>query len=93
MPLFWLMAFALAWGLTAPAALSARGVIESLERANLVRRWREGREHILAFNPAPLDRAARWIEEQRGAWTARLEALDKALKAQDRAAKPKRPRQ
>src|SRR6185295_5199217 len=30
MPLFWLLAFGLAWGLTVPAALSVHGLIEPL---------------------------------------------------------------
>ena len=60
--------------------------IRILERAHLVRRRRHGREHILHFNPAPLDDAAEWIERQRSFWTARLDALEAALRAEDRAA-------
>ena len=59
--------------------------IRMLERARLVSRRRAGREHILSFNPRPLDRAAAWIAEQRAFWTARLEALDALLSADDRA--------
>lgn len=55
-----------------------------LERAGLVRRRRAGREHFLSFDPRPLDAAARWIEEQRAAWTARLRALDALLQEEDR---------
>ena len=58
--------------------------IRMLERAHLVQRRRSGREHLLTFNPAPLDRAAEWIAAQRTEWTARLDALDTLLKAQDR---------
>ena len=43
--------------------------IRVLERAQLVRRRRAGREHYLAFNRAPLDEAAEWIETQRALWT------------------------
>jgi DNA-binding transcriptional ArsR family regulator len=57
--------------------------IRMLERAQLVRRRRAGREHYLSFNPAPLDEAARWIEHWRGFWTTRLNALDALLKAED----------
>ena len=46
-----------------------------LERAGLVRRRREGREHLLSLDPAPLDRAAAWIESQRSLWIARLDLL------------------
>ena len=77
-----------------PFAISLNSVskhIRMLERADLVRRRRVGREHILSFNPQPLDRTARWIEEQRCAWTARLAALDAALNAEDSARRPRKP--
>jgi DNA-binding transcriptional ArsR family regulator len=44
--------------------------IRVLERANLVRRRRAGREHFLALNPHALDEAAAWIDMQRRLWTA-----------------------
>jgi DNA-binding transcriptional ArsR family regulator len=59
--------------------------IRMLERADLVRRRCAGREHFLSFNPAPLGAAMAWIESQRAAWTARLNALDALLQAEDRA--------
>ncbi|MGH9720706.1 MAG: ArsR/SmtB family transcription factor [Bryobacteraceae bacterium] len=72
-----------------PFAISLNSVskhIRMLERARLVRRRRAGREHLLSFNPRPLNDAAAWIESQRLLWTARLNALDALLKAEDRAA-------
>jgi hypothetical protein len=57
-----------------------------LERAQLVRRRRAGREHILSLNLEPLAEAATWIEAQQAIWTARLDALDALLQAEDRAA-------
>lgn len=57
--------------------------IRVLERADLVRRRRAGREHFLALNPQPLDRAAKWLDEQRALWAWRLAELDKILKEQD----------
>ena len=63
--------------------------IRMLERAQLVRRRRSGREHLLTFNPKPLDEAAQWIEKHRALWTARLNALDALLQAEDRAAAAK----
>ena len=54
-----------------------------LERAKLVTRRREGREHILAFDPAPLDAASAWIDAQKAAWTFRLKALDQLLTQED----------
>jgi DNA-binding transcriptional ArsR family regulator len=53
--------------------------IRMLERADLVRRRRAGREHLLSFNPQPLTEAAAWIERQRAFWTARLDALEREL--------------
>src|SRR5262245_25034749 len=62
----------------APFAISLNSVskhIVTLERAGLVRRRRDGREHILSLDPAPIHRAARWMTVQRNLWTARLDAL------------------
>jgi DNA-binding transcriptional ArsR family regulator len=66
-----------------PFAMSLNSVskhIRMLERAELVRRRREGREHILALNPGGLDEAADWIAAQRSLWTHRLALLDDILK-------------
>lgn len=60
--------------------------IRVLERARLVRRRRAGREHLLSLDPAPLDAATRWMETQRAAWTARLDALEALLDDEDRRA-------
>lgn len=68
--------------LARPFAISLNSVskhIRKLERAHLVRRRRAGREHLLSFNPQPLDEAAAWIEAQRVFWTARLDALEREL--------------
>jgi DNA-binding transcriptional ArsR family regulator len=67
----------------APFAMSLNSVskhIVKLERAGLVRRRRQGREHILSLDPAPIDRAAQWMACQRQLWTARLDALDDTLR-------------
>ena len=66
-----------------PFAISLNSVskhIRTLERARLVDRRRAGREHLLTFNPAPLDEAAAWIEAQRAFWTARLDVLERELR-------------
>lgn len=75
--------------LAQPFAMSLNAVskhIRMLERAGLVQRRRVGREHFLSFQPEPLDEAAAWIESQRALWTARLDALEDLLRAEDRAA-------
>ena len=67
--------------LARPIPMSLNSVskhIRVLERAQLVRR-RAGREHLMSFNPHPLDEAAAWIEAQRTFWTARLDALEREL--------------
>jgi DNA-binding transcriptional ArsR family regulator len=74
--------------IAAPFAISLNAVskhIRLLERAGLVARRRNGREHVLSFDPSPLDDVAAWIEAQRAFWTARLDALHTMLKAEDRA--------
>ena len=78
--------------LARPFAISLNSVskhIRMLERAQLVRRRRAGREHLMSFNPQPLNEAAAWIESQRTFWTARLDALERAL-ARDEARRSKR---
>jgi DNA-binding transcriptional ArsR family regulator len=57
--------------------------IRILERAGLVRRRRAGREHLLSFNPTPLNGAAAWIAAQQSAWAARLDTLDALLAAEE----------
>jgi DNA-binding transcriptional ArsR family regulator len=66
--------------------------IRMLERARLVRRRRAGREHFLTFNPKPFEAAARWMETQRAAWTARLDALDRLLQDEGGRSRPPRRR-
>ena len=66
-----------------PFAISLNSVskhIRMLERAKLVRRRIEGREHFLALTPAPLDEAADWIAAQKTLWAWRLGELEKVLK-------------
>jgi DNA-binding transcriptional ArsR family regulator len=75
--------------LAQPFTISLNAVskhIRVLERAHLVRRRRAGREHVLSLDPKALDEATTWIEAQRALWTARLDALDAMLRAEDRAA-------
>lgn len=50
-----------------------------LERANLVRRRIEGRDHYLSANAGPLNEAVDWIENYRRLWEERLNRLDAYL--------------
>ena len=56
--------------------------VRMLERAKLVRRRIEGREHFLTLTPGSLDEAAAWIDAQRKLWTWRLGELDRIMKEQ-----------
>lgn len=53
--------------------------VRVLERANLVRRRIEGREHRCRLYAAPLRRAFDWTERFRKHWEARFNALDAVL--------------
>jgi DNA-binding transcriptional ArsR family regulator len=59
--------------------------IRVLEGAQLVKRRRVGREHLLALNPGALDDAAAWLGEQRELWMARLSTLASLLDREDQA--------
>lgn len=69
-----------------PFAMSLNAVskhIRVLEKARLVNRRRQGREHLLSINPGGLDEAAGWIEDQRKMWAGMLDRLDAVLLAED----------
>jgi DNA-binding transcriptional ArsR family regulator len=53
--------------------------VKVLERAGLVRRRVQGREHVLRLEPGPLREASRWLEHYRDFWDARLDALEAML--------------
>lgn len=75
--------------LAEPFAISLNSVskhIRLLERADLVRREKNGRDHWLSINPVPVDEALQWMQAQRDAWTARLDTLEALLRAEDEAA-------
>ena len=54
--------------------------LKVLESAGLVRRSRDGRVHRMKLDAAPMQDAARWIEEYRRFWEERLDRLDEYLK-------------
>lgn len=58
--------------------------ILTLERAELIQRRKQGREHFIALKPNALDETAQWIESQKNLWKQRLQKLDDMLQAQDR---------
>ena len=50
--------------------------LRMLERAGLVVRRVQGRDHHLSLNAEPLDAAAQWIEHHRQFWEQSLAALE-----------------
>jgi len=50
--------------------------LRMLERAGLVARRVQGRDHYLSLNVEPLDAAAQWIEHHRQFWEQSLAALE-----------------
>src|SRR5438270_3748248 len=67
--------------------------VKVLERAGLVQRRIDGREHWLALNPVPLAKASRWLEHYRSFWDERLASLEELLVAEDAArARPRKRR-
>jgi len=62
--------------------ISLNGVskhVKVLERAGLVERTVQGREHRLRLNAEPLREASMWLEHYRTFWDTRLEALEAFL--------------
>jgi DNA-binding transcriptional ArsR family regulator len=53
--------------------------VQALERAGLVRRARQGREHTLTLNARPLRQVARWASRYEQFWNERLDRLEAAF--------------
>jgi DNA-binding transcriptional ArsR family regulator len=65
--------------LAAPFAMSLNAVskhIKVLERAQLVRRVRNGREHTLELEAEPLREVVRWASRYEQFWNERLDRLE-----------------
>jgi DNA-binding transcriptional ArsR family regulator len=68
--------------LAAPYAMSLAGAskhVKALERAGLVRRRVQGRNHICSLDAAGLAEADRWLSFYSHFWRDRLDALEIAL--------------
>lgn len=50
--------------------------LKVLEQAGLIHRTRVGRDHVIAFDPAPLKEVARWIHTYEKFWTRHLDRLE-----------------
>jgi DNA-binding transcriptional ArsR family regulator len=62
--------------------------LKVLERAHLIEREVEGREHVCRLTPAPLEHASLWLTETQAFWEQRLDALERHI-LQKRKRKPK----
>lgn len=72
--------------------ISLNGVskhVKALERAGLVERTVQGREHRLRLNAEPLREASMWLEHYRTFWDGRLGALEAFLLDKKRGKGPK----
>lgn len=63
--------------------------VKVLEAAGLIRREVRWRTHICRLDPGPLAAAQDWLGFYERFWTDRLDALDRLLRAEEAAAKPK----
>jgi DNA-binding transcriptional ArsR family regulator len=64
--------------------------IKMLERAELVRRTVQGRDHVLSLNAGAMADAAEWIEYYRQFWEDRLASLEAFVTKRSSAKKGKR---
>ena len=79
--------------LAEPFAMSLPAIskhLRVLEKAGLLKRRRLGREHHLALNPAPIQRASDWIEHHRKFWEGSLDSLASYLENENQTTKPKK---
>jgi DNA-binding transcriptional ArsR family regulator len=60
--------------------------VKVLERAGLVERTVQGREHRLRLNAEPLREASVWLEHYRAFWDTRMAALEAFLLKKERGA-------
>lgn len=55
-----------------------------LERAGLIRREVQGRDHVCQLDARPLARAVDWLQEVRSFWEERLDRLERHVLAKRR---------
>ena len=76
--------------LAEPFAISLQAVskhLKVLERAGLISRGKDAQWRPCRLEPAPLDTATAWIEENRKVWGDRLDRLDAHIKDLQREAR------
>src|SRR5262245_20003673 len=80
--------------LAAPFDISLNSVskhIRILERAGLVERRVDGRDHFLSLQRKPFDELTEWMLKTREFWNSRLDLLEAALRAEDAIKKASNP--
>ena len=78
----------------APFDISLNSVskhIRLLERAGLVSRRVEGRDHFLSLQRKPFDELTQWMLKTSEFWSSRLDLLEAALRADDAIEKARKP--
>jgi DNA-binding transcriptional ArsR family regulator len=58
--------------------------VQVLEKAGLVRRSKQGREHVLALDAKPLRQVARWAARYERYWTEKVDRLEAFFKEKRR---------
>jgi DNA-binding transcriptional ArsR family regulator len=58
--------------------------LKVLEGAGLIRREKQGRDHIIAFRAAPLKQVSGWVHEYERFWNERLDTLEAYFKEKRR---------
>ncbi|MBL8837601.1 MAG: winged helix-turn-helix transcriptional regulator [Alphaproteobacteria bacterium] len=66
--------------------------IKVLENAGLIRREVRGRTHLCRLDPGPLASAHEWLGFYERFWNARLDVLERLLRAEDAGKSPVRKR-
>ena len=81
--------------LAAPFAMSLAAAskhIKVLEGAGLVQRTIQGRVHMCRLEARPMHGGLEWIRHYEQFWTRRLDALEAALREDDRASRKSHPK-
>ena len=58
--------------------------LKVLEGAGLVQREKQGRDHMIALQAAPLREVSRWVHEYERFWTEHLDRVEKFFKEKRR---------
>lgn len=57
--------------------------LKVLEKANLIRKRKEGKQHIVQLSPAAFKDASEYLKYYENLWTERFDALDAFLKEEE----------